>query len=401
MAAAPRATGRVQTVNPFNSFFMGGFECSTHRLTSGRRLDLIAGTKHDEHALADYLLLRRHGIRTIRDGLRWHLIERSPGAYDWASFLPMLRAAREAGMQVVWDVCHYGWPDWLDIWSPEFVNRFGSFAGAMAQVVRDETDAVPLYCPVNEISFWSWAGGQVAYLNPHEADQGPLLKRQLVRAAIAAIEAVRRVDPRARIVHAEPVIHIAPRAHEPSDVKLVADYLEAQWEALDMIGGRLAPELGGRADYLDIIGLNYYPNNQWVHETGTIPLGSHDYRAFRQILAQAYERYNRPIVVAETGAEGSAAAAWLHYIAEEVAAVMKSGVPVEGICLYPVLDYPGWDDERACPVGLLTFADQAGKRMVNEPLAAELQRQTQILAPGKRDVGRRSVIGDARRRRRS
>ena len=56
-------------------------------------------------------------LRTVRDGLRWHLIETPPGHYDWSSFLPMLRAATAAGVQVIWDLCHYGWPDDIDIWS--------------------------------------------------------------------------------------------------------------------------------------------------------------------------------------------------------------------------------------------------------------------------------------------
>ena len=86
-------------------------------------------------------------LRTVRDGLRWHLIEARPRDYDWSSFLPMLRAATAAGVQVVWDLCHYGWPDDIDIWSPEFVERFAAFAAAAARVVRDETDAVPFYCP--------------------------------------------------------------------------------------------------------------------------------------------------------------------------------------------------------------------------------------------------------------
>ena len=45
------------------------------------RLDLIAGTGHDRLAAADYRQLARHGIRAARDGLRWHLIEASPGRY--------------------------------------------------------------------------------------------------------------------------------------------------------------------------------------------------------------------------------------------------------------------------------------------------------------------------------
>jgi len=37
----------------FQSFFLGGFECSTHRLRNGKRLDLVRATKHDEFAVKD------------------------------------------------------------------------------------------------------------------------------------------------------------------------------------------------------------------------------------------------------------------------------------------------------------------------------------------------------------
>lgn len=85
----------------FKSFFQGGFECSSHRRKDLRRLDVIAATRHDVMAEADYTLLHGIGLRTIRDGLRWHLIERVPGHYDWSSVLPMLQAADRAGTQVI------------------------------------------------------------------------------------------------------------------------------------------------------------------------------------------------------------------------------------------------------------------------------------------------------------
>jgi hypothetical protein len=108
----------------FRSFFMAGFECSTHRNMSRRRLDMIAATHHDMMAYEDYAQLGEHGIRTARDGVRWNLIETSPGQYDWSSVLPMIRAGERAGCQVIWDLCHYGWPDDLDVFSPAFVDRF-------------------------------------------------------------------------------------------------------------------------------------------------------------------------------------------------------------------------------------------------------------------------------------
>jgi hypothetical protein len=93
----------------FQSFFIGGFECSTHRLRSGKRLDMVAATKHDRFIRADYARCRAHGITTVREGIRWHLIERLPGHYDFSTVLPLLRAAHEYGIQVIWDLCHYGW----------------------------------------------------------------------------------------------------------------------------------------------------------------------------------------------------------------------------------------------------------------------------------------------------
>ena len=48
-----RLEGNVNET-PWRSFFMGGFECSTHRLQSGRRLDVIGATAHDRFALEDY-----------------------------------------------------------------------------------------------------------------------------------------------------------------------------------------------------------------------------------------------------------------------------------------------------------------------------------------------------------
>src|SRR6185437_11094505 len=144
----------------FKSFWMGGFECSTHRLPrrkamkgfAGQRLDLIASTRHDEFALQDYQRLQSVGIRTARDGVRWHLIEKSPWRYDFSSLVPMLRAARETRTQVIWDLFHYGWPDGLNIWSAAFVERFARFARATAGVIREETGEPIYVTPVNEIS---------------------------------------------------------------------------------------------------------------------------------------------------------------------------------------------------------------------------------------------------------
>ena len=90
----------------FRSFFLGGFECSTHRLAGGRRLDMVAATAHDRFVAEDYARLGDHGIRAVREGVRWHLIEPTPGRFDFATVRPILRAARRSGVQVIWDLLH-------------------------------------------------------------------------------------------------------------------------------------------------------------------------------------------------------------------------------------------------------------------------------------------------------
>ncbi len=80
-----------------HSFFMGGFECSTHRNARGKRLDLIAVTRHDEFAEADYARLMRENIRTARDGARWHLIEQEPFRYDFSSLKSSDRGRKKHG----------------------------------------------------------------------------------------------------------------------------------------------------------------------------------------------------------------------------------------------------------------------------------------------------------------
>ena len=257
----------------FQSFFMGGFECSTHRRRSDRaRLDLSRATGHDRTAVSDFKQLRGIGLSTVRDGLRWHLIEALPGYYDWSSFLKMFRAAEEAGVQVIWDLFHYGWPDGIDIFSPAFIDRFAKFAAAAARVVRQETDAIPYYCPINEISYFAWAGGEKKLMSPFATGQGQALKRQLVRASIAAIEAIHSIDPRARIAHVDPAIHVA--AASARDAEASEAYRASQFQAMDMISGTLEPWLGGKPEYLDIIGVNYYPDNQWMLKRRPDPNGT-------------------------------------------------------------------------------------------------------------------------------
>ena len=365
-------------------FFVGGFECSSHRLRDGRRLDLIESTDHRKWADADYDRLVVSGIRCAREGLTWPKIDRPDAAIDFTTVRPILRAARRTDTRVIWDLMHFGWPDDVDVFAPGFVTRFGRLAREFAHMLAGESDEIPWICPINEISFLSWAGGDVQAFNPFCTGRGFELKCQLVRASIAAIEEMRAVHPRVRVVVHEPAFHVTAQRDDPVDAHVVEATRQTQFQAVDLLLGRLWPQLGGREDYVDLVGVNYYPWNQWTFASPSSSselLSTTDprYRPLGDMLIEWHARYRRPVYVGETGCEGDARAPWLAYVCDEVRRANASGARVEGVCLYPILNFPGWDDDRHCENGLWDYADADGSRPVDFALAAELACQQELL----------------------
>ena len=269
---------------------MGGFECSTHRNRAGRRVDVIAATRHDHFARADYQRLLDLGIRTARDGARWHLIEQIPRRYDFSSVAAQIHAARQTNIQIIWDLFHYGCPDKLDIFSPEFVSRFAEYAGKFTEFLLAADNRKPFVCLVNEISFFAWAAGQVGIFYPFQKNRGDELKRQLVKASITAAAQIKRIAPNAVLIQTDPAIRVVPS--KPENTIGARDFHRAQYHALDMLLGQTEPEIGGSSGLIDVIGVNYYPYNQWRCPSGRkILRGQKNYQPFNEILREFYARY--------------------------------------------------------------------------------------------------------------
>ncbi len=363
----------------FQSFLMGGFECSTHRRGDEKRIDVIAATRHDEFALPDYQRLLDLEMRVARDGIRWHLIEKAPYQYDFSSAISQIRAARETGLQVIWDLFHYGFPDDLDLMSAGFVKRFAAFAGEFTKLLLAEKIEQPYLCLVNEISFFAWAVGEVSWWFPHFRHRGDEVKRQLLKAAIAAAETVRKIAPHAVLIQTDPIVNIVPRGDKIENISFAKGYHDAQFHALDMLLGKREPELGGNRDLLDVIGVNFYNTNQWRHPGGRrIHRGNRDYKPFNELLQEFYAHFEIPLFVAETGIENEARPEWFRYVCDQVRIAIGKGVPVLGICLYPIVNHPGWDDNRHCYNGLWDYPNDSGEREIYEPLAEEIKRQTNL-----------------------
>jgi beta-glucosidase/6-phospho-beta-glucosidase/beta-galactosidase len=331
----------------FRSFWLAGFESACHINRRGARLDLVCATQHDRELEADYARVRELGFRAVRESARWHLVDRGR-RFDFSTLRPLLQAARRQELQILWTLCHYGWPEDLSLLSADFVERFARYCGAVAGQVAENDSGVPFYSPINEISFFAWAAGEVGYMYPFLRGAGGELKRQLVRAAIAGMEAIRTVDPRARFIHVDPLIHVVTPSGHPELARAAADQRASQFDAWDMLAGGLHPELGGRPGYLDIVGVNFYHANQWEYPNQRLRWEDtpRDPRwiPLRQLLAEVHTRYGRPMLISETSHFGTGRGRWVREVAEEATAARAAGVPLEGLCIYPVIDRPDWDD---------------------------------------------------------
>lgn len=371
----------------FDSFWMGGFEAACHVNQAGHRLDMIAATQHSSQAEADYALMKSMGISTVRDALRWPLIE-GHGTFDFESFAPMLAASEKQGIQVLWTLCHYGWPDDLDPFSTEFPDRFAEFANATARYVKSHSSRLPFYTPMNEISFLSWAAGEVGWFSPFGRGRGPELKRNLIRAVVKACDAIWAEDRRARIVHVDPVIHVVAPLTKPELTFAAEQQRASQFEAWDMLAGLRDPELGGHPRYLDVMGVNYYHSNEWEFPDNRLRWedSPRDPRwiPLHKLLAELYDRYRRPLFVGETSHFGAGRAAWIREIAAELWDAYGEGIPLEGICLFPIVDRMDWNDPTHWHnSGLWDIAPQPDgtmRRVLNDEYAHEVRRSQSLLA---------------------
>ncbi|QHM70062.1 NAD(P)-binding protein [Mixta intestinalis] len=371
----------------FASFWQAGYEGADHINPHGEPLAMNETNDHLRRAGEDYAALKAFNISTVRESIGWRLADRH-GDYDFSSLATRLQAAQEHDIQIIWTLCHYGWPDDLNLFSDDFIPRFAAFCGAAARYLAPWSTQPPVYSPINELSFLSW--GLAVGLFPcrylPQRDPADACKRQLVKATLAACDAIWQADSRARILHCDPIIHIIASEQTPEAVQVARSHSNAQFQAWDMLSGRLAPELGGAPRYLDLIGVNYYHDNQWEFPSMARlywHLGDRRRKPLHQMLTELHQRYQRPLLLAETSHFGSGRGAWIRDVAAQLAQAQLAGVDLRGACLYPILDRPKWEDLNAWPRSGLWDLDHNGidpfLRLINQSYATALREAQKTL----------------------
>lgn len=333
--------------------WIAGFEGADH--VNGRNVAL--SMPHDSGHLArldlDYARVRRLGFTEVRESVGWRVSERD-GGFDFDTLHLRAQAAARHGLRIRWTLMHYGVPADLDLLDPDtsaFVMRFVRFCTAAARAIASHhSDAPRIYTPINEISFLSWGASSTGLFHPHVGDrphEAAALKRRLVEAALAGCAAIRDVDPDARMMWVEPLIHVTAPPDRPDLFADAARHHAAQFEVVDMLTGQTQPALGGSKACVDLVGLNYYHGNQWDFGTpSSLPWHeAHPRRVpLSRLLRQVHERYGLPLSISETSHVGEGRAPWLTDVSRQVRLAQHNGVEVESICLYPVVDRPDWED---------------------------------------------------------
>jgi len=330
--------------------FMAGFECTYARTRPKEHLDMLSCTMHDHYIREDYDLVKSIGIKTVREGLSWSQIDKGYSNYDFSRFLPIIKASQEKKIRVIWDLNHFDYPDDLDPFGEEFVVRFREYSKRAYEILRQNNSGPLAIIPINEISFMAWIGADRGWWAPFKKGpaNGLKLKKQLVRAALASIKAIRQMDPEAIFIHSDPFMRRLATSRQKKVQQSVADFNQIiRFEAWDMLSGRTYPELGGSPEYLPAIGINYYFHNQeYVSmqerklKFEAMPWESKDRIILGEMLNIIQKRYQVPILVTETGSFGQLRPQWWQRTLDEVEQALTQGIDIRGVCAYPILDRP-------------------------------------------------------------
>jgi hypothetical protein len=93
-------------------------------------------------------------------------------------------------------------------------------------------------------------------------------------------------------------------------------------------------------------------------------------------LKKAYQRYGRPFAITETSHPLEDRPLWLKMIGQECSKALRAGLPLWGVCLYPIVDRPDWDfPDRWHQSGLwdADLSTMPPARVLHQPSATALR----------------------------
>ncbi len=330
-------------------------------------LDEHVLTGHDQQWAADLDRAAQLGATAIRYGVSWPTVHLAPGRIDWSTLDERLNYAAALGLRVVADVVHYGCPPWLSdsFADQQFPEALADFCGAFAERYRGVVDHItPVNEPLTTASFCGLRGVWPPYRTGWSG--WCAVTMSLVKAEVAAIEAIRTANPDAAVVHVEAAMpvetadptlrtdaeHLRHMAYLPTDLllgRVDANHRLGAWLVEQGADPDALSALTTAPPAIDFHGVNYYPQlspRELIRQRDTVVQVCVDRGADGLIraLAATWERYRVPLVVTETSVEGSddVRAKWLQLAAAACTTSARAGVDVRGLTWWPMFDFVDW-----------------------------------------------------------
>jgi len=358
----------------------GGVECTINRV-GDTFFSQLERAGHVNRA-GDLALFSSLGIRALRYPVLWEATAPDgAGCADWRFADERLGELQRLGIRPIVGLVHHGsGPRHTHLLDPAFATGLARFAGAVAERFPWVDDWTPVNEPLTTARFSALYG----LWYPHARDDRSFVLALLnqCRATVLAMQAIRRVNPRARLVQTDDL----SRTYGTAQVAAAVDfYNERRWLAWDLLCGRVAPGKpmwtylvahGATADELhwfaeqgcrpDIIGVNYYVNGErWLdHRLDRYPARLHggpadgrfaDIESVRALatpgpgiaplIAEVWERYGLPVAITEAhiDARREDQLHWLLDIWRAAEGLRADGIDLRAVTTWSLLGAFDWN----------------------------------------------------------
>lgn len=312
----------------------GGHECTVNRVGDSYR-DQTVLTGHQDR-IEDLAAFAALGVKAMRYPVLWERVAPDePEARDWSWSDARLEELRRLGVRPIVGLLHHGsGPRYTSLVDPGFRALFAAHARAVAERYPWVDDWTPVNEPLTTARFSALYGHWYPHLTDERAFWNALLNQ--IEATRLAMQAIREVNPRARLIQTEDLGQTwstAPLAEQ------AAFENHRRWLTWDLLCGRVTPEhpfwprlarfgmtarLKAIAEHPcppDIIGVNHYLTSERFldHRLELYPAerhGGNDFMRYADVeamrvmspgpagleglLEQAWDRYGLPLAVTES-----------------------------------------------------------------------------------------------------
>jgi dTDP-4-dehydrorhamnose reductase len=369
-----------------NPEIWGGIECTINRIGNTFR-DQLQYCGHYTRT-GDIEHIAGLGIRALRYPVLWERHQPVKGqVIDWSWTEKQLQKIGSNKITPIVGLIHHGsGPAYTNLMSDNFATGLAEYA----QQVVSRFPWLEYFTPVNEPLTTARFSGLYGYWYPHHTDARSfaIMLLNQVKAIVLAMQAIRRINPAAKLVQTEDLTKI----HSTDLLSYQAVFEnERRWLTYDLLCGKMDQEhplwgyllsLGIKESQLffftehpcvpDIMGLNYYVTSERYldEDLAAYPLHTHggngihtyaDVEAVRvkkpagikKLLLEAWGRFRLPLAITEAHlhCDETEQGRWFKEIWDGCCLVMEGGVNIKAVTAWSLLGAYDW-------VSLLTKNEQ-------------------------------------------